>query len=94
MKKTSIRKVLNNKVFSVKRFFKILTVAAIAATAYNAFAIGGCANGEEYRYLFNAIISLVTTIAINVIAAVSTRMLYFNGYLKRKNVIKFFFEFQ
>lgn len=90
--KKIIRKVLNNRVCSIKKFFTLLTAAAVVATTYNIFAIGGCPNGEEYRYLFNAVIALISINVINVIAAISTRLLYFNGLLKRKNVVKFFFE--
>lgn len=91
MKKT-IRKVLNNNVISIKRLFNIMTAVAIIATAYNLFAIGGCPNGEEYRYGLQTLLSMFLVEASNILGAVVTRLLYFNGYLQRRNVIKFFSE--
>lgn len=92
MKKRTMRKILNNKVISLTRLFKILTTVAAIATAYNLFAIGGCANGDEFRYGAQAFVAMFGAVASNILGATVTRLLYFNGYLKRSNVIKFFFE--
>lgn len=90
MKKT-MRKFIK-RYANIKTLFKIAEIICVLLALYTVEQIGDQSDIEVLMIALKSLLFFTSTFVIQTIGAVVTRILYFNNMLKRRNVMRFFWE--
>lgn len=92
--KRKLRKTLNTRIMPISRVLNIITLLLGLGSVACICCIESCNSGKELYYGIMSLVFIILTIIFNSIAASFTRFLYFHGWLKKRYIVKYFYEFQ